>query len=128
MTSKPGFALLETKNRAVFYRAPNLRKSSDRIPAKLTYSTPVLRYAVQELPSGANGMSVGFAYVQTENGSVIAVQALTGDCLGIVEQGIRGWIRRIQLERESRRKAKNERHALMMDERVAALAAEIKEN
>ncbi|MGV9569011.1 hypothetical protein ACWDRX_05075 [Streptomyces nigra] len=112
----------------MFYRAPNLEKSSDRIPAKLTYSTPVIRYAVQELPSGTNGMPVGFAYVQTQNGSVIAVQALTRDCLGIVERGPRGWLRRLQLERQARKRAKQEQNELMMNERVAALAAEIKEN
>ncbi|MFJ4941518.1 hypothetical protein ACIP4V_02620 [Streptomyces albidoflavus] len=119
--------LLETSSRAVFYRTPELKNSEQRLPAKLTYSTPVLRYVVQELPSGANGMAAGFAYVQTENGSVVALQGPTGKFLGTVESGPRGWLNRFRLEKAARKRARSEREEIKKNEKAAEIAAQILE-
>ena len=95
---------------------------------RLTYSARVLHHVIPASPGAANGTPVGFSLVADSDGSVRAFSAPVDDFLGLIERGPRGWLQRFRLERQAREKAKQELRDLMTNERVAALAAEIKEN
>lgn len=118
--------LLEPKGaRAVFYKSPDLKTSEDRIPVRLTFSARVLHHVIPAVPGATNGMPVGFSLVATSDGSVRAYSGPAGDFLGIVEPGPRGWFQRLRLERQARKRAKQEQNELKKTEQAAVIAAEI---
>lgn len=126
MTSNATPRLLEPKGaRAVFYRDPGLAKSTDRIPVWLTYSAPVLHHVIPAAPIGTNSSAVGFTLVASPDGAVRVYSRPAGEYLGLVERGFRGWLQRLQLERQARKRAQNEREALRKSEKAALVAAEI---
>ncbi|MFD3561645.1 hypothetical protein ACFWVU_18465 [Streptomyces sp. NPDC058686] len=126
MTTNATPRLLEPKGaRAVFYKTPDLKTSEDRISVRLTYSARVLHYVIPAVPAAANGAAVGFALVATSDGSVRPYNRIDEDYLGLVERGPRGWIQRIQLERQARKRAKQYRNELKKSEQAAVIAAEI---
>ncbi|MFE0131767.1 hypothetical protein ACFWY6_09335 [Streptomyces sp. NPDC059037] len=130
MTNSTTPRLLDPKgSRAVFYARPNLKTSEDRIPVRLTYSARVLHHVIPAVPGAANGAAVGFALVAFPDGSARVYSGPVGEFLGLVERGPRGWLQRIRLERQARRRAMQEQNELKKQEQAEAIASDIlKEN
>lgn len=118
--------LLEPKGaRVVFYKSPDLKTSEDRVPVRLTYSARVLHHVIPAVPGAANGAAVGFSLAATPDGSVRAYSGPAGDFLGLIERGPRGWLQRFQLERQARKRAKQEQNELKKQEQAAEIADDL---
>ncbi|MFJ1808717.1 MULTISPECIES: hypothetical protein [unclassified Streptomyces] len=125
MTNATTPRLLDSKSRAVFYRAPHLETSDSRIPLWLTYSAPVLHHAIPAIPAGGNGTAVGLTLVASSDGAVRVYSGPVGDYLGLVERGFRGWLQRFRLEKQARKRAKHEQNEILKQEQAAEIAANL---